>query len=24
VIQTGGNADTGLLLQVLAGQTPAV
>jgi len=22
VIQTGGNADTGLLLQVLAGQTP--
>src|SRR5580704_9936141 len=23
VIQTGGNADTGLLLQVLAGQTPA-
>jgi len=24
VIQTGGNADTGLLLQVLAGQTPTV
>jgi len=24
VIHTGGNADTGLLLQVLAGQTPAV
>ena len=24
VIQTGGNADTGLLLQVLAGQTPSV
>jgi len=24
VIQTGGNADTGLLLQVFTGQTPAV
>jgi threonine dehydratase len=24
VIQTGGNADTGLLLQVLAGQTPTI